>query len=79
MKVNMLEAKTQLSRLVAAALQGEEVVIAKDGTPMVRLVPVAREAGLTGWGRLRKLARGVDAAFTPKVDAEVRRVLEGRR
>lgn len=79
MKVNMLEAKTQLSRLVEAALQGEEVVIARDGEPMVRLVPVAREAGLTGWGSLRKLARGVDAAFTPEADAAARRALEGRR
>jgi len=78
-KVNMLEAKSQLSRLVEAALQGEEVVIAKAGAPMVRLVPVTRERGLTGWGRLRKLARGVDAAFTPEADAAVRRALEGSR
>lgn len=40
-KVNMHEAKTNFSKLVELALQGEEVVIARSGTPMVKLVPVA--------------------------------------
>lgn len=40
-KVNMHEAKTNFSRLVELALQGEEVVIARSGTPLVKLVPVA--------------------------------------
>lgn len=40
---NMHEAKTQLSRLVEQALAGEEVVIARAGKPLVRLVPVAEE------------------------------------
>jgi prevent-host-death family protein len=77
-KVNMLEAKSQLSRLVKEALQGEDVVIASNGEPMVRLVPVARKGRLRGWGRLKKLATGVDAAFTPTVDVEITRMLEGR-
>ncbi len=38
--VNMHKAKTQLSKLVKAALEGEEVVIAQAGKPAVRLVPV---------------------------------------
>jgi prevent-host-death family protein len=79
MKVNMLEAKSQLSRLVKAALEGEDVVIARDGTPMVRLVPVAGRDGLVHFGRLKKYASAVDAAFTSNVDAEVAAVLEGRR
>ena len=77
MKVNMLEAKSQLSRLVKEALEGGDVVIASNGEPMVRLVPVARKGRLRGWGRLKKLARTVDAAFTPEVDAEVAQSLEG--
>ena len=79
MKVNMLEAKSQLSKLVKAAVEGEEVVIASNGIPMVRLVPLARKGGLRGRGRLRKLAAAVDAAFTAEVEAEVARKLEGRR
>jgi antitoxin (DNA-binding transcriptional repressor) of toxin-antitoxin stability system len=39
--VNIGEAKTQLSKLIAAALRGEEVVVDKDGKPQVRLEPVA--------------------------------------
>lgn len=38
--VNIHAAKTQLSRLIAEALAGEEVVISKAGMPLVRLVPV---------------------------------------
>lgn len=79
MKVNMLEAKSQLSRLVKAALEGEEVVIARDGTPVVKLVPIAARAGLVHFGRLKKHAATVDAAFTSKVDEDVAAVLEGRR
>lgn len=54
-RVNMHEAKSQLSRLVAEALGGEDVVIARAGQPLVRLVPVARddvEAGKRPFGSL---------------------------
>jgi len=37
---NTHEAKTHLSGLIDRALQGDEVVIARDGVPCVRLVPV---------------------------------------
>lgn len=40
MQINVLEAKTQLSRLLERAEDGEEVVIARAGRPAVRLVPV---------------------------------------
>ena len=78
MKVNMLEAKSQLSKLVKAALEGEQVIIARTGEPAVRLVPVAKKGGLAGWGKLRRFAAAVDVAFTPEVEAEVKRSLEGR-
>ncbi len=39
-QVNIHEAKTHLSQLLSRALSGEEIVIAKAGKPMVRLVPV---------------------------------------
>jgi prevent-host-death family protein len=41
-QVNLYEAKTQLSRLVERAAGGEEIVIAKGGRPLARLVPLAR-------------------------------------
>lgn len=41
MKVtNIHEAKSQLSKLVDHAMKGEEIIIAKAGKPMVRLVPI---------------------------------------
>jgi len=43
MQVNMHDAKTRLSELVAAAESGEDVVIARGGTPAVRLVAVSVE------------------------------------
>ena len=39
--LNLYEAKTHLSDLVERAAAGEEIVIAKAGTPMARLVPIA--------------------------------------
>ncbi len=39
MKVNMHEAKSQLSRLGKLAWKGEEIVIARSGEPWLRLTP----------------------------------------
>jgi prevent-host-death family protein len=39
--VNVHDAKTQLSRLLAGVERGEEVVIARAGKPIARLVPYA--------------------------------------
>ena len=50
MKVNLHAAKTHLSRLVDAAAGGEDVVIAKAGKPMVRLIPVGTKRRRTGFG-----------------------------
>jgi prevent-host-death family protein len=41
MEVNIHEAKTQLSRLLERVALGEEVIIAKAGKPVARLVAVA--------------------------------------
>jgi prevent-host-death family protein len=43
--VNIHAAKTQLSRLVDAAAGGEEIIIARAGKPVARLVPLAAPAG----------------------------------
>ncbi|MFY9938856.1 MAG: type II toxin-antitoxin system prevent-host-death family antitoxin [Silvibacterium sp.] len=40
---NLYEAKSHLSELVERAASGEEIVIAKAGKPMARLVPLAKE------------------------------------
>ena len=38
--INIYDAKTQLSRLIDRAAAGEDIVIARAGKPIVRLVPV---------------------------------------
>jgi len=58
MKINLQQAKAQLSRLVDAAMMGDEVIIAKAGKPCVRLVPVGPTARQPG------AAKG-KAALTP--------------
>ena len=40
MQVNLHDAKTNLSRYVELALDGDDVVIARAGKPLVKLVPV---------------------------------------
>jgi prevent-host-death family protein len=42
-RVGMHEAKTTLSRLVERAEAGEDIVIQRNGKPVVRLVPVTEE------------------------------------
>ena len=42
-QVNVHEAKTQLSKLLARVAAGEEIVIARAGKPVARLVPVEHE------------------------------------
>jgi len=65
-KVNIHEAKTQLSRLIERALKGEEVTIAKAGHPLVRLIPIHPAKPVLG------SARG-EVAMKPGWDAPMTR------
>ena len=51
----MHEAKTKLSQLVERAEAGEDIVIARNGTPVVRLTPVA---GPTSFASIRGIWKG---------------------
>ena len=68
---NLYEAKNQLSSLVERAASGEEIIIAKHGRPMAKLVPVkvARKAprkqlNLLG---LTYMADDFDAPLSPEL------------
>lgn len=64
--INMHEAKTKLSSLVEEAIAGEDVVIARAGTPMVRLVPVQRNARPRTPGRFKgRISLSADFQRTP--------------
>jgi prevent-host-death family protein len=54
MRVGIHEAKTNLSKLIPAALAGEEVIITKSGQPLVQLVPVKQERKKRLLGFFRK-------------------------
>lgn len=56
--VNIGEAKTRLSELVAAAKRGEEVIIARAGSPEVRLVPIDPDAARNEVARKRRAFLG---------------------
>ena len=43
LKVNVHEAKTNLSKLLAQVKEGKEVIIARTGKPVGRLVPIERQ------------------------------------
>jgi len=45
-RVNIHEAKTHLSRLLVQAGEGEEIIIAKSGKPIARLVPIKERVSL---------------------------------
>lgn len=52
---NIHEAKTQLSKLIAQAEAGEEVIIARNGAPVVKLSPVAQPKRDVVFGQLKGL------------------------
>jgi prevent-host-death family protein len=75
-QVNLLDAKRQLSRLVKAALAGEEVIIASHGKAHAKFVPCASAAGLIQLGDLAAaspelLTNEVNAAFADVLDHQV--------
>jgi prevent-host-death family protein len=51
--VNVYEAKTQLSKLLQQVEAGDEIVIARHGKPVARLVPLQRTGGRRQLGSLR--------------------------
>ena len=74
--VNIHEAKTHLSRLVEEVAAGGEVVIAKNGVPRARLVPLERARKLK-FGILKGKLRYPDDLDAP-LPANVLSLFEGR-
>lgn len=70
--VNLHAAKTHLSRLVDQAVKGHEIVIAKAGKPLVRLVPVATRRRRAGYGADKGRIRISDNFDAPLPDELLR-------
>jgi prevent-host-death family protein len=65
------DAKTNLSRLIERACAGEEVVIARGKTPVVKLVPIREEAPHRKFGSMKERARVTRAFFEPLPEEEL--------
>ena len=66
--VNLYDAKTNLSELVDRAAAGEEVIIAKAGRPVARLVPLKVRERVPGRGKGRvRIADDFDAPLPDDV------------
>lgn len=69
MLLNIYEAKTRLSALVEEAAAGAEIIIAKNGRPRAKLVPI-RDAARRKPGRAKgkiRIADDFDAPLPPGV------------
>jgi prevent-host-death family protein len=77
--INVYEAKTHLSRLLDRVEAGEEIVIARAGKPVARLVPlpVAAEAPARVPGRLKHLGCPPDSFFFDPLPENELRLWEG--
>lgn len=81
MEVNVHHAKTNLSKLIAAAEDGEEVIIARNGKPAVKLVlakaakPSRRTLIGSGVGKLWI----ADDFNSPEINGAVTDLFEGGR
>lgn len=76
MQVTIHEAKTQLSRLIAAVERGEEVVIARRDKPVARLVPAIHERPRRKLGFLAHVPVKLDGFFAPEFEAEIAEAFE---
>jgi prevent-host-death family protein len=75
MEVTVHEAKTQLSRLIKLAEDGETVTIIRRGVPVAHLTPVPPPvARRLGWDQ----GEVPDSALRPMSDEEAQRFLSGR-
>lgn len=62
--INIHQAKTHFSKLVDAVMHGEEIIIAKAGKPVAKLIPISLPKPKRQPGRLKgkvKIAQDFDA------------------
>jgi prevent-host-death family protein len=75
MEVTVHQAKTQLSKLLKLAQEGELVIIVRRGMPVARLTPVAPQSSRQlGWD----IGVVPEAALRPMTDQEAEAFLRGK-
>jgi antitoxin (DNA-binding transcriptional repressor) of toxin-antitoxin stability system len=68
LQVNFPEAKTQLSKLIQAALNGKQVFIAENNKPVVRLEVIPEARGERKIGNAKGLIIAMDDDFDKSLD-----------
>ena len=76
-RVNLYEAKTNLSKLVDRAAEGEEIIIAKAGRPMARLMPLLPPANPRTPGFLKGKIR-IGPNFEAPLPDDVLKAFQGQ-
>ncbi len=76
-QVNIHQAKTQFSRLVDLAAGGEEIIIAKSGKPVARLVSYATKGAVRRPGGMRGKIR-IKKNFDAPLPKELLDAFEGK-
>ncbi len=75
--VNIYEAKTRLSQLVDKAASGEDVVVSRNGKPLVRITRLATPKRSIKFGVLKGKVK-VAPDFDAPLPGEILRAFEGR-
>jgi prevent-host-death family protein len=74
--VNTHEAKSQLSKLIAAVRDGEEVVICQAGKPVARLMAFEGERKVPQFGIWEGKVKFQPGWDSPETDAEIAQMFE---
>ena len=75
--VTVHQAKTQLSKLIARAEAGEEIVIARGSEPAVKLTPVGKKAPKREFGSMKGVYHLPDALFFEPLSEDELKLYEG--
>jgi prevent-host-death family protein len=75
--VTVHQAKTQLSKLIARAEAGEEIVIARGRQPAVKLTPIRKHASRRRFGALKGRFSLPDAFFFDPLPEKEMKLWEG--
>ena len=65
MFINIHDAKTHFSKFINQALKGEEIIIARGGKPLIRLVPYTEETQIRREGQFKGLMQVSDDFDAP--------------
>jgi len=74
--INLYDAKTTLSQLVERAAAGEEIIIAKAGRPLARLVPLQARSTPRTPGQLKGRIK-IEADFDAPLPDDIARAFQG--